>query len=78
MEYIAAFFTHSGAIKYQNHLRRKNVEVELRPVPRQLSSSCGIAGQFKISGDIALYISEDLEKVFRITAEGYELVYESD
>lgn len=79
MEYIATFFTHSGAIKFQRWLKAEaDIEVELRPVPRQLSSSCGVAGTFSHHGDVSLCISEDLERLFRIGETGYELVHENN
>lgn len=56
----------------------EKIDVELRPVPRVLSSSCGIAGTFRYCGDLSQLISEDLEKVFRIAEEGYELIYENE
>lgn len=43
MDYIATFFTHSGAVKYRRYMGRLGVEAELLPVPRRLSSDCGIA-----------------------------------
>lgn len=78
MEYIATFFTHSGAMKFRRLLSMEKIDVELRPVPRVLSSSCGIAGTFRYCGDLSQLISEDLEKVFRIAEEGYELIYENE
>ncbi|HHY09723.1 MAG TPA: DUF3343 domain-containing protein [Firmicutes bacterium] len=77
MEYIATFYTHSGAIKYRRHLKSKKIDVELMPVPRQLSSNCGIAASFTLTEDINFYISEDMEKLFKITPNGYELLYKN-
>lgn len=51
MNYIATFFTHSGAIKYKKQFANNGIYVELRPVPRELSSSCGVAGVFSIEHD---------------------------
>lgn len=78
MEYIATFYTHSGAIKYTRHLRGLKIKAESRPVPRALSSNCGVAVQFTFAGDVSLYISEDMEKLFKITPGGYKLIYEND
>ncbi len=77
MEYIATFYTHSGAIKYRRHLRGKKIDVELMPVPRELSSNCGIAASFTLTQDINSYISDDMEKLFKITTNGYQLLYEN-
>ncbi len=77
-EYIATFFTHSGAVKYQRYMRKEKISIELQPVPRQVSSNCGIGARFTFSGDISQYISEDIEKLFQVTADGYKLLFEND
>ncbi|MGI6586363.1 MAG: DUF3343 domain-containing protein [Gracilibacteraceae bacterium] len=75
MQYLATFFTHSGALKYQNHLKRQGIPVELMPVPRKLSSSCGIAAQFGFDEDIRSMISEDIESLYEIKGMEYKLIY---
>lgn len=77
MEYIATFFTHSGAIKYKNHLKKQSIPIELIPVPRRVSSSCGIAARFEYSGDIRTMISEDIESLFEIEGTEYKLIYKN-
>jgi len=47
MEYIATFFTHSGAVKYKKYMQKLGIQAELMPVPRRLSSDCGIAARFE-------------------------------
>jgi hypothetical protein len=46
MDYIATFFTHSGAVKYKKYMIKLGINVELLPVPRRLSSDCGIGARF--------------------------------
>lgn len=77
MEYIATFYTHFGAIKYSRFLSSKNISSETMPVPRKLSSSCGICVKFKTSEDISTMISEDIEKVFLIESSDTELIYDN-
>ncbi|MEA4847025.1 MAG: DUF3343 domain-containing protein [Clostridiaceae bacterium] len=77
MQYLATFFTHCGAVKYQNHLKKQSIPVELMPVPRKLSSSCGIAAQFAYSGDIRSMISEDIESLFEIEGTEHKLIYKN-
>lgn len=77
MQYISTFFTHSGALKYQNHLKKQNIPVELMPVPRKLSSSCGVAARFEYDGDISSMISEDIESMYVIEATNHKLIYKS-
>ena len=77
MQYLATFFTHCGAVKYQNHLKSRSMTVELMPVPRKLSSSCGISAKFDYAGDIRSMISEDIEKLFEIAGSEYKLIYKN-
>lgn len=46
MTYIAAFFSHFGATRFRRLCKDKNVCVELMPVPRAISSSCGTCARF--------------------------------
>jgi len=75
MNYLATFFTHCGAVKYQSYLKKNGIPVELMPVPRRLSSSCGISARFETSGDIRSMISEDIETLYEINGNEYKLIY---
>lgn len=77
MQYLATFFTHCGAVKYQNYLKKQEIPVELMPVPRKLSSSCGISARFKYEGDIRSMISEDIDSLFTIEGNEYKLLYKN-
>lgn len=77
-EYIAIFFTHSGAIKFNKKLKSNNIECELMPVPRKLSSNCGIGAKFKFDRDIIDIINNDIEKIFIIDNREYKLVYDEN
>lgn len=46
MTYIAAFFSHFGATRFRRICQEKHVDVELMPVPRAISSSCGTCARF--------------------------------
>ena len=76
MEYIALFHTQSGAIKFHKTLAAKGPEAQLLPVPRKLSSSCGIAVKFSYDDDIIGLISADVEKIYEINGSEYSLFYE--
>jgi hypothetical protein len=78
MEYIATFFTHSGAVKYKRFMGKNNVDVELLPVPRKLSSDCGIGARFSLDDNIISYISEDIEKLFVLEDGKEKLIYRAD
>lgn len=77
MEYLATFFTHCGAVKYQNHLKKQSIPVELMPIPRKLSSSCGISARFVYDEDIRSMISEDIESLYIIENRNYTLIYKN-
>ena len=43
MTYVATFFSHFGAIRYQKLCREQGIAARTMPVPRSLSAGCGIA-----------------------------------
>lgn len=75
MEYTVVFFTHSGAIKYHRYLKSIGIDNETMPVPRRLSSNCGIGVRFKGDIDINNMITEDIEKIFKFEKGNYIEVY---
>ncbi|SJZ88182.1 DUF3343 domain-containing protein [Garciella nitratireducens] len=77
-EYLAIFFTHSGAIKFERKLKSSNINCELMPVPRKLSSNCGIGAKFLYAGDIHELMDEEVEKVYVIERNKYRLVYSEE
>ncbi|MGB4249159.1 MAG: DUF3343 domain-containing protein [Limnochordia bacterium] len=78
MDYIATFFTHSGAVKSRRYMGRLGVEAELLPVPRRLSSDCGIAAWFSTDLDLSSLITAEIEKLFVVEEGGERLVYSAD
>lgn len=78
MEYTVVFFTHSGAIKYHRYLKSIGIANETMPVPRKLSSNCGIGVRFKSDENINDMITEDIEKIFKIELGNYIEVYNCD
>ena len=78
MDYIATFFTHSGAVKYKKYMIKLGINVELLPVPRRLSSDCGIGARFSTGRDISGLISEDIDKLYAVEKDGERLLYSSD
>lgn len=49
--YIITFFSHFGATRFKKEMKKAGTEVQLKPVPRFLSSSCGTC---------AIAVTEDL------------------
>lgn len=75
MEYLALFFTQSGALKYQRYLFSLSIEGKLRPVPRKLSSSCGLAVYFSFTADWRQLLHADLQKLYQINEGEYHLCF---
>ena len=74
-KYIVLFFTHSGAVKYRRFLNKNNIDNEMMPVPRRLSSSCGVCISFCYD-DISSIITTDIEKIFKeIDGSKFEEIY---
>lgn len=78
MEYIAIFFTHSGAIKYHRYLNSVGINNETLPVPRKLSSNCGIGVKFSMKDNIEDIITEDIEKIYRLENKVHTVIYNCD
>lgn len=75
-KYIALFFTHSGAIKFQRYSKKNNINCELMPVPRKLSSNCGICARFIYQNNINDIVDEEVEKIYELVDNKYSLIYE--
>lgn len=76
-QYIATFFSHFGAVRFQHLCVERGWQAQLRPVPRSLSSSCGTCVVFQ---DAALEDAEslqtpELEQLVLQCGDGYEVVY---
>lgn len=78
MEYLITFYTHSGAIKYRRHLRELNLELKLKPVPRKVSSNCGVAGTIITQIDLLEHIISTIDCIYSVESNSYTLVYEND
>lgn len=76
-EYIATFFTDSGAIRYNRYLRRKGITAETMPVPRKLSANCGVCVRFLLAADVTDLICQDIDELFEIKDKDARLVYKS-
>ena len=77
MTYIATFYHHFGAVRFQRELSKRGIQAKMMPVPRRLSSSCGTCVQFEYDGEIGLMDDTDVEQVFLQQDHGYRLVLEN-
>lgn len=67
---VFTFYSTYLALEFERKLKAAALEVKIIPVPRQISSSCGLAGRI---------LAEDLEKIKVICQENnleYEEIYQ--
>lgn len=77
MVYMVTFFTHSGAIKFDRMMKKKNIFCQLMPVPRNLSSNCGFCAKVEYNENYHDLIDEETEKVYECT-DSYLLVFQNE
>ena len=79
MKYIATFYSHFGAIRFKREAPDGVTNIELRPVPRDLSSSCGTSASFDADESFTFTDdpTEEIEQIVVVTDEGYRTIFES-
>ena len=79
MKYIATFYSHFGAIRFKREAPEGVANIELRPVPRNLSSSCGTSASFEADESFTFTEdpTEEIEQIVAVTVEGYRTIFES-
>lgn len=78
MEYLALFFTTSASIKFKRKLLKMEISVEALPVPRILSSACGVAVHFFWPDSPLLLLDNGVEKLYAVEKAGYKLIYKAE
>lgn len=79
MKYIATFFSHFGAIRFNNNCKEKNISAKLMPVPRTLSSSCGTCVSYECDDySLGETISREVEQVVEVLNDGYRECYRAE
>lgn len=78
MTYTVLFFTHSGSIKFERKCSKNNIQCELMPVPRSLSSNCSISAKINFEGNIQELIDDEIEKIFLTENSNNKLIYEAE
>lgn len=79
MVYIATFYSHFGAMRFQKLCDGQGVWAKLMPVPRDLSSSCGTCVQYR--GDSPCPAGtwpEETEQVVQVMEGGYHPIYHAN
>lgn len=77
MKYTVVFHTQSGALKFNGKMKKLDISCSLQPVPRKLSSSCGICAKLMYRGNPENLIEPEIERIYReVSDNSYELLYE--
>jgi len=74
VEYLATFTSQYGALMAHKALTQAGIQAELLPVPRSLSSSCGICLSFCADSAECVHDAVDLEAIYRATSGTYTLI----
>ena len=77
VSYLITFFTHSGAVGYRRKLAKHNMYAEVMPVPRKVSSSCGVALKLNEDNDQTPDITDEVEAIYIIENNDYKSIYNS-
>lgn len=75
--FVATFHTHAGALKFERKLKALNEACKLLPVPRTISSSCGVCARFNYN-DFRSLAFEDLDAVYLVVSQEYQRVWTND
>ena len=79
MKYTIVFHTQSGALKFDSRMRKLNITCSLQPVPRKLSSSCGICAKLTYDKKPETLIEPEIERIYKdLPNNRYELLVENE
>lgn len=80
-QYIATFFSHFGAVRFQRLCAERGYEAQLAPVPRSLSSSCGTCVLFRANeldaSELKQMLTPELEQLV-LDDNGYTLLFQAE
>lgn len=80
-QYIATFFSHFGAIRFQHLCAERGYQAQLSPVPRSLSSSCGTCVLFQAEeleqAQLEQLLTPELEQLV-LDDHGYSFLYAAE
>ena len=79
--YVATFFSHFGAVRFQHLCATQGWAAQLAPVPRSLSSSCGTCVLFEAEelgqDTLPKLVTPELEQLV-LEANGYNMIYRAE
>jgi len=73
MNYLATFYTHFGALRFNKFCKKEGIPAKMAPVPRELSSSCGVCVRFEATDAPNVAEHEDMECLYIIANERYSV-----
>ncbi|MDO9574578.1 MAG: DUF3343 domain-containing protein [Candidatus Contubernalis sp.] len=78
--YVATFYSTNYALKCEKNLKKSSVNIKLIPVPRQVSSNCGLAARMDMDALTAFLnlLKEgviEVEDLFSVEKEGKNLKF---
>lgn len=76
--YVITFYSTNYVLKIERIMKKKKVDIKLIPVPRQVSSDCGLAAQLSPEGyGVFEELYKDgvieVEGIYRVEREGKRL-----
>lgn len=78
MKYIATFFSHFGAIRFDRLCRQSNIVSRVMPVPRSLSSSCGSCVSYEACNEWPENaVESEVEQIVEVSPAGYRTVFDN-
>ena len=79
--YVATFFSHFGAVRFQHLCATQGWAAQLAPVPRSLSSSCGTCVLFEAEelgqDTLPKLVTPELEQLV-LEENGYNMIYRAE
>lgn len=75
--YLATFHTHLSALRTARALKERGIEQFSGPVPRKLSSSCGVCVRYRAQTPLLEQMDEDCEAVYQEKNGDYFRLYEN-
>ena len=63
------FYTHYGAMRFHKYCQRVGAPAKMMPVPRELSSSCGVCVRVKADFEPIAAEHEDMERCYTIAPD---------
>ena len=70
MNYLATFYTHFGAMRFNKYCFHEGIPAKMAPVPRELSSSCGVCVRFEAACAPKTTEHDDMERCYIIATDG--------